>query len=155
MNSVLRIILLLLLMESIWSAPAEKQKRNEETNEIEQLIEEVEHAASTVSSVGEQVKDRLNQLRAAALREANVTATKIVSRACTTADCNERGTCMGTLENFVCLCQLGHSGKFCEDAVCDSNRDCNGRGLCLGTVNRLSCLCNLGFTGSRCETLIA
>ncbi|CAJ0933106.1 unnamed protein product, partial [Mesorhabditis belari] len=155
MKSYLFLSLILLLMNEVESAPEKIVKRDEETNEIDALIGEVEAAASTVSSMSNQVKERLNQLKAEALREANHTANSIVSRSCTAADCNERGSCLGTLENYVCFCQIGYSGKFCEDAVCDSNRDCNGRGLCLGTVNHLTCLCNLGFTGSRCETLIA
>ncbi|KAK6747952.1 hypothetical protein RB195_000891 [Necator americanus] len=73
---------------------------------------------------------------------------------CTSLDCNNRGTCLGTKKNYICACLLGFSGKNCEDTVCDSARDCNGRGICLGTTTSLTCLCNLGYAGHRCEKVI-
>ncbi|RCN53435.1 EGF-like domain protein [Ancylostoma caninum] len=74
--------------------------------------------------------------------------------ACTSLDCSNRGTCLGTKKAYICACHLGYSGKNCEDTVCDSARDCNGRGICLGTTTSLTCLCNLGFTGRRCERTV-
>ncbi|EYC09266.1 hypothetical protein Y032_0061g3247 [Ancylostoma ceylanicum] len=73
---------------------------------------------------------------------------------CTSLECNNRGTCLGTKKTYICACHLGYSGKNCEDTVCDSTRDCNGRGICLGTTTSLTCLCNLGFTGRRCERIV-
>ncbi|GMS96212.1 hypothetical protein PENTCL1PPCAC_18387, partial [Pristionchus entomophagus] len=67
------------------------------------------------------------------------------------AHCNNRGTCLGTASAYLCICNLGSSGKNCQETTCDSARDCNGRGFCLGTTTDLTCLCNLGFSGKHCE----
>uniref|UniRef100_A0A7E4WD32 EGF-like domain-containing protein n=1 Tax=Panagrellus redivivus TaxID=6233 RepID=A0A7E4WD32_PANRE len=75
-----------------------------------------------------------------------------MAEACTSTDCNNRGTCFGTKQSPICLCQLGYAGPRCADTYCDSARDCNGRGLCMGTSTTFSCLCNFGYSGERCLT---
>ncbi|VDK67376.1 unnamed protein product [Cylicostephanus goldi] len=87
-----------------------------------------------------------------------------MSNACTPADCNNQGVCVGTRDLPFCLCNLGRIGKYCEDSISSltntdptapittcSPSDCNNKGICLGTKNSFVCACQLGYTGSRCE----
>ncbi|CAI2351320.1 unnamed protein product [Caenorhabditis sp. 36 PRJEB53466] len=122
----------------------EKKRNVEETNEIQEEVKaELDKAVESLKEAAREREEEENGL----LSPSNL-------EPCGPIDCNHRGTCLGTKKTFLCACQLGFSGKSCEETVCDSARDCNGRGLCLGTTNQLTCLCNLGFTGRRCQTPI-
>uniref|UniRef100_A0A1I7XRF2 EGF-like domain-containing protein n=1 Tax=Heterorhabditis bacteriophora TaxID=37862 RepID=A0A1I7XRF2_HETBA len=116
-----------------------------EHNTIEEVKTELERA---VKGLNRTVTDNAH-----AASNAIITAVNNIDT-CSPVDCNNRGTCLGTKGTFICACQLGYSGRTCEDTICDSVRDCNGRGLCLGTTAALTCLCNFGYTGHRCETLL-
>ncbi|KAE9555115.1 hypothetical protein FO519_001690 [Halicephalobus sp. NKZ332] len=78
-----------------------------------------------------------------------------MTEACTSADCSGKGTCFGTKQSPICLCQLFSTGPRCEDTYCDSNRDCNGHGICMGTSRQFSCFCSVGYHGERCDQIIA
>ncbi|PAV74982.1 hypothetical protein WR25_10190 isoform C [Diploscapter pachys] len=117
-------------------------------NRIEEAKNEVNKAIENLNATVEQKKKEVGE------RKDAIVATVGGTELCSASECNNRGTCLGTKKSFICGCQLGFSGRTCEDMVCDSTRDCNGRGLCIGTTSQLTCLCNLGFTGKRCETPI-
>ncbi|CAD6197519.1 unnamed protein product [Caenorhabditis auriculariae] len=122
-----------------------EEKELVEKNKIDEVKEELDKAVHSLNKTIQAKGDEVNGAVAGVSKSLE---------SCVSVDCNNRGTCLGTKRNFLCACQLGYSGKTCEETVCDSRRDCNGRGLCFGTTNTLTCLCNLGFTGPRCETLI-
>uniref|UniRef100_A0A8R1I459 EGF-like domain-containing protein n=1 Tax=Caenorhabditis japonica TaxID=281687 RepID=A0A8R1I459_CAEJA len=123
---------------------SKKRAVHEETNEVqEQVKAELDKAVESLKEAAKEREEEENGL----LGPVNL-------ESCGTVDCNHRGTCLGTKKTYICACQLGYSGKNCEDTVCDSARDCNGRGLCLGTTSTLTCLCNLGFSGKHCQTAI-
>ncbi|EFO83210.1 hypothetical protein CRE_26873 [Caenorhabditis remanei] len=120
------------------------KKREVDENDIhEEVKAELDKAVESLKEAAREREEEENGL----LSRTNL-------ESCGAVDCNHRGTCIGTKKTFICACQLGFSGKTCEETVCDSARDCNGRGLCFGTTNQLTCLCNLGFTGKRCQTPI-
>ncbi|CAP22965.1 Protein CBG01654 [Caenorhabditis briggsae] len=126
----------------------EKKRAVDEGNSIQEEVKaELDKA---VESLKETAKERLEEER----ERENGLLSRSNLESCGAVDCNHRGTCLGSKNTFICACQLGFSGKTCEETVCDSARDCNGRGLCFGTTNQLTCLCNLGFTGKRCQTPI-
>ncbi|CAL2040979.1 unnamed protein product [Caenorhabditis brenneri] len=121
-----------------------KRAIDDERNEIQEEVKaELDKAVESLKEAAKEREEEENSLLSRSSLES-----------CGAVDCNHRGTCLGTKNTFICACQLGFSGKTCEETVCDSARDCNGRGLCFGTTNQLTCLCNLGFTGKRCQTAI-
>ncbi|CAB3409997.1 unnamed protein product [Caenorhabditis bovis] len=123
--------------------------------QVKRAVDDIEEAENHIE---EEVKAELDKaahsLKESAKEKQEEIASGVNLEPCASVDCNNRGTCIGTKNTFICACQIGYSGKHCEETVCDSARDCNGRGICLGTTNQLTCLCNLGFTGKRCETPI-
>uniref|UniRef100_A0A1I7TVQ4 EGF-like domain-containing protein n=1 Tax=Caenorhabditis tropicalis TaxID=1561998 RepID=A0A1I7TVQ4_9PELO len=122
----------------------DKKRAVDEGNEIQEEVKaELDKAVESLKEAAKEREEEENGL----LSPSNL-------ESCGPIDCNHRGTCLGSKKTFFCACQLGFSGKTCEETVCDSARDCNGRGLCFGTTNQLTCLCNLGFTGKRCQTAI-
>ncbi|CAD5225180.1 unnamed protein product [Bursaphelenchus xylophilus] len=75
---------------------------------------------------------------------------------CSSSDCNNNGVCLGTKNKFVCMCNLGFSGKQCEETwypLCDPS-DCNNHGLCVGNKKTFVCACHLGYTGRHCEKVV-
>lgn len=36
---------------------------------------------------------------------------------CNSADCNNKGLCIGTKANYVCLCNLGYAGRQCQKGI--------------------------------------
>uniref|UniRef100_A0AC34QVJ9 Notch n=2 Tax=Panagrolaimus sp. JU765 TaxID=591449 RepID=A0AC34QVJ9_9BILA len=72
---------------------------------------------------------------------------------CAVDHCRNRGQCVPTNDyrSFVCECQKGYSGFYCEKPInsCDEN-PCNN-GKCLTTADGLKCECKPGFTGVNCE----
>ena len=74
-----------------------------------------------------------------------------------TTPCQNNATCINNnnnpSKNFVCNCQPGYSGQFCEVLinVCSSIPCLNG-GTCLFTgVNTYMCQCLPNWTGSNCQ----
>ena len=61
----------------------------------------------------------------------------------------------GNPPSFLCTCNSGYSGRFCERIDCSTN-NCSGNGVCVGSASQPSsqCNCNVGFTGRVCETRI-
>ncbi|CCD70253.1 EGF-like domain-containing protein [Caenorhabditis elegans] len=120
------------------------KKREVDANDIQEEVKaELDKAVESLKETAREREEEENSLLSRSSLES-----------CGAIDCNHRGTCLGTKKTFLCACQLGFSGKTCEETVCDSARDCNGHGLCFGTTNQLTCLCNLGYTGKRCQTPI-
>jgi len=67
-----------------------------------------------------------------------------------------KGTCTSIPGvGFVCACQPGYSGRFCNVQIdfCSSN-PCLNNGVCIIGTNNYSCSCNLQYTGKNCEILI-
>uniref|UniRef100_A0A0K0FJP0 Eyes shut (inferred by orthology to a D. melanogaster protein) n=1 Tax=Strongyloides venezuelensis TaxID=75913 RepID=A0A0K0FJP0_STRVS len=70
---------------------------------------------------------------------------------CTSEDCSNNGSCIGTKQQKFCICNLGFAGDDCSERLCDPAVQCNGRGICFGTTKKFTCMCGLGFTGEACE----
>lgn len=79
---------------------------------------------------------------------------------CESSDCNSNGICIGTKNQFSCVCNFGYAGDRCqnrfgvlpglEGAFCET-KDCSGNGLCIGSKLLPLCTCAPGFIGLRCE----
>lgn len=62
-----------------------------------------------VESLKESVKEREEEEENGLLSSSNL-------EPCGPVDCNHRGTCLGSKRTYICACQLGFSGKSCEES---------------------------------------
>ena len=94
---------------------------------------------------------------------------------CTSAPCQNNGTCIDEINRFMCICADGFSGNVCETSeilLTKGNQNfliifvsytdiddclpspCENGGTCTDLVDDFSCDCAAGFTGGTCETSI-
>ncbi|XP_053380724.1 protein crumbs-like isoform X2 [Mercenaria mercenaria] len=69
--------------------------------------------------------------------------------------CKNNGTCRGLVNDFVCDCAPGFTGRRCKTNIdeCESN-PCQYNGTCVDGINGYTCDCIPGITGKDCETNI-
>ncbi|PIK54544.1 putative neurogenic locus notch-like protein 1 [Apostichopus japonicus] len=62
------------------------------------------------------------------------------------------GTCIDSINMFLCTCPLGFEGDFCENNTNECYSDpCMNGGTCIDSINMFLCTCPLGFEGDFCE----
>lgn len=58
--------------------------------------------------------------------------------------------------SYLCRCQTGFSGRYCEDNVDDcASSPCANGGTCRDSVNDFSCTCPPGYTGRNCSAPVS
>uniref|UniRef100_A0A0N5A3N0 EGF-like domain-containing protein n=1 Tax=Parastrongyloides trichosuri TaxID=131310 RepID=A0A0N5A3N0_PARTI len=121
---------LLILLSFQWVATEPDEIAKEINNEVKKMFTEA----------GEKVNKEITQKMNENSQEP-----------CTSDDCSNNGSCIGTRQQKFCICNLGFAGDDCSDKLCDPAVQCNGRGICFGTTKQFTCMCGLGFTGEACE----
>ena len=82
------------------------KKREVDENDIhEEVKAELDKAVESLKEAAREREEEENGL----LSRTNL-------ESCGAVDCNHRGTCIGTKKTFICACQLGFSGKTCEES---------------------------------------
>ncbi|PIK54543.1 putative neurogenic locus notch-like protein 1 [Apostichopus japonicus] len=62
------------------------------------------------------------------------------------------GTCIDSINMFLCTCPLGFEGVFCENDTNECYSDpCMNGGTCIDSIYMVLCACPLGFEGVFCE----
>lgn len=70
---------------------------------------------------------------------------------CDATTCSNEGTCMNTVDSFVCECLPGFTGSRCEVDLCAVSSPCLNNGVCYVEVGgSLQCNCSAPFTGPTC-----
>lgn len=72
---------------------------------------------------------------------------------CDSDSCQNGGTCVNTLESFVCECVPGFTGGQCEVDLCVVSNPCQNNGVCYvqsEDPTTLLCNCSAPFTGQTC-----
>ena len=75
---------------------------------------------------------------------------------CFSSPCQNGGTCIDKLQNFVCQCPHRASGRLCENIgdICELSMPCENGGTCrndITTSRGYTCLCPNSYVGDRCE----
>lgn len=71
---------------------------------------------------------------------------------CGSSPCKGNLTCTDLIDDFLCTCQPGYTGKHCETNIDDcSDLPCFNGGTCHDMVNNYSCSCAQGYQGKNCE----
>ena len=71
---------------------------------------------------------------------------------CEPNPCKNNFVCTDLIDDFMCTCQLGYTGKQCETNVDDcQDQTCLNNGTCHDLVNNYTCTCPQGFQGINCE----
>lgn len=78
---------------------------------------------------------------------------EVNSNLCAENKC-ENGACMGILGAYICVCDPGYMGKFCDvkEKVCDNNFCMNGE--CIPQGDEYTCQCHEGYEGWHCDKKI-
>ena len=69
-------------------------------------------------------------------------------------ECSGRGVCNAVMDTYVCICDLGYIGVFCERNDYCFWQNCSMRGACQNEQSSYHCICDPGFTDSDCEIYI-
>ena len=74
---------------------------------------------------------------------------------CDTLSCMNGGTCINTIDNFMCECEVGFTGERCEVDLCEVSNPCQNNGVCFAETGgssgvQLRCNCSAPFTGENC-----
>ena len=66
--------------------------------------------------------------------------------------CGENRHCVDGVDQYVCTCDQGFTGRVCEINVDDCEGfNCSGNGRCIDGAGYLQCECNSGYSGVLCE----
>ena len=66
-------------------------------------------------------------------------------------ECSGQGMCVAVMDTYVCNCEPGYTGMFCEMTDYCFGQNCSMRGACQNERFSYHCICDPGFTGSDCE----
>ena len=66
-------------------------------------------------------------------------------------ECSGLGKCVAVMDTYVCNCDLGYTGMYCEMTDYCSGQNCSMRGACQNEQSSYHCICGPGFTGNDCE----
>lgn len=73
---------------------------------------------------------------------------------CRPDTCSNGGTCVNTVDSFLCRCEAGFTGVRCEVDLCVTNNPCRNNGACYaetrGGEDLLLCNCSAPFSGQNC-----
>ena len=67
-------------------------------------------------------------------------------------ECSGQGVCVAEVDTYVCDCELGYTGMYCETTDYCFGQNCSMRGACQNEQSSYHCICDSGFTGKDCET---
>ncbi|XP_071853005.1 adhesion G-protein coupled receptor G4-like isoform X2 [Apostichopus japonicus] len=71
---------------------------------------------------------------------------------CYSDPCMNGGTCIDSINMFLCTCPLGFVGDFCENNTNECYSDpCMNGGTCIDSINMFLCTCPLLYVGVYCE----
>eukprot|EP00117_Sycon_ciliatum_P037554 scpid32913/ scgid6063/ Fibropellin-1; Epidermal growth factor-related protein 1; Fibropellin-I; SpEGF I; UEGF-1 len=75
---------------------------------------------------------------------------------CEPNPCLNGGQCQDLVNDFVCRCPPGYTGKNCETDIddCAPNNPCLNGGSCVDLTPGYTCVCAPGFTGDDCRDSI-
>ena len=68
-------------------------------------------------------------------------------------ECSGLGVCVAKVDTYVCNCEPGYTGMYCEMTDYCFKQNCSGNGQCFNGENNFSCKCYHGFTGELCNTV--
>jgi len=72
---------------------------------------------------------------------------------CSSAPCQNAGTCNDQVDSYTCSCAAGYVGTHCETDVDEcSSAPCQNGATCNDQVNSYTCSCAAGYVGVHCET---
>ncbi|XP_043926270.1 sushi, nidogen and EGF-like domain-containing protein 1 [Protopterus annectens] len=72
---------------------------------------------------------------------------------CLSEPCLNGGNCHDRVASFVCTCESGYIGPYCEIELNECLSDpCKNGGTCEDSPGAYTCLCPVAFTGLQCET---
>ena len=74
---------------------------------------------------------------------------------CDATRCLNGGTCVNTVDDFQCMCEVGFMGRTCELDLCQLSSPCQNNGVCFAeevgnSEVQLRCNCSAPFTGQNC-----
>ena len=71
---------------------------------------------------------------------------------CVGVVCGENRHCVDGVDQYVCTCDQGFTGRVCEINVDDCEGfNCSGNGRCIDGAGYFQCECNSGYSGVLCE----
>ncbi len=82
----------------------------------------------------------------------NIGTTK-TGRKCKNITCQNGGTCVDGVDDFLCWCSLGYRGRYCEEDIdeCSFPDVCDNGATCTQGKNFFTCNCCKGGFGCYCE----
>ena len=66
-------------------------------------------------------------------------------------ECSGLGKCVAEVDTYVCNCNPGYTGMYCNMTDYCFGQNCSMRGACQNEQSSYHCICDPGFTGSNCE----
>ncbi|XP_053314489.1 sushi, nidogen and EGF-like domain-containing protein 1 isoform X2 [Spea bombifrons] len=71
---------------------------------------------------------------------------------CESQPCRNGALCKDRVSHFLCHCQEGYSGRYCEIEMNEClSEPCKNGGSCQDLSGAFLCICPEGFTGTQCE----
>ncbi|MCU0692932.1 MAG: hypothetical protein MUF54_16150, partial [Polyangiaceae bacterium] len=71
---------------------------------------------------------------------------------CSSAPCQNGGTCTDGINSYSCSCATGYTGTNCENNIDDcSPNPCQNGGTCADGINSYTCDCQSDFSGTTCQ----
>ncbi|KAK2149235.1 hypothetical protein LSH36_460g02011 [Paralvinella palmiformis] len=78
------------------------------------------------------------------------TCDKQVANICDVNPCENNATCVGSDNNYTCICAPGYTGYHCEIDLCNPS-PCQNATECIDLGHDFQCTCRPGFSGAHCE----
>ena len=73
---------------------------------------------------------------------------------CRAAPCANGGTCHDSINDFICTCPPGYTGKDCSQEINEClSEPCMNGGFCKDLVDDFECKCLPGYSGKHCNVL--